>query len=232
MSDITFSHSFPSGAPADASNFNKNLYDPSLAPDSFDVVNGFLDNDNREAGWDIDHTHVRNLDMANGRMVGATANADYVASLFPVEATVTQLYKEMIPIAGASISFYCPRAVEVGIFTWQIMISNDSYVVSGQTLHPSVMLFVDGVHKKETYRTFPGSMDRSSSSIKRPYRDRLYSGHYTMAKMDNEALHAGWHTASLRLVMPGDTSILSSHYLTKTPLTRVRVRNMKVFWIS
>tara|TARA_R100000655_G_scaffold94313_1_gene135723 strand:- start:154 stop:849 length:696 start_codon:yes stop_codon:yes gene_type:complete len=231
MADITFSHTFPSGAPTDASNFSKNLYDPSLSPDSFDVINGFLDNDNREAGWDIDHTHVRSLDMASGRMVGATANADYLASLFPVEVD-SVLYKEMIPIAGASISFYCPRVVEVGIFTWQLMLSNDSMVDSANTLHPSVMLFVDGVHKKETYRTFPGSMDRASASVKRPYRDRLYSGHYTMAKMDNETLSAGWHTASLRLVMPGDTSILSSSYTARNPLTRLRVRNMKVFWLA
>mgnify|MGYP003112892333 FL=1 len=231
MADITFPHSFPSGAPADSANFNRNLYSPSLAPVSLDVMNGFLDNDNREAGWDIDHTHVRSLDMANGRMVGATANADYIASLFPVEVDGV-LYREMIPIAGSSISFYCPRDVEVGIFTWQLMLSNDSRVDSAAVLHPIVMLFVDGVHKAETRRKFPGSMDRASASVKRPYRDRLYSGHYTMAKMDNETLSAGWHTASLRLVMPGDTSILSSSYTNRNPLTRLRVRNMKVFWIA
>ena len=119
MSDITFPHSFLPGGAATASEYSKNLYNPKQVPDSFDVVNGFLDNDNREAGWDIDYTHVRSLSMANGRMVGTTANSDYLAALFPVEATAAAVYKEMTPISGASISFYCPVAAAVGVFTWQ-----------------------------------------------------------------------------------------------------------------
>ena len=232
MPDITFPFSLPAGSNANASEYSKNLYNPHQAPDSFDVVNGFLDNDNREAGWDIDRTHVRSLSMANGKMVGTTANSDYLAALFPVEAGVSDQYKEMIPISGASISFYCPVAASVAVFTWQVMVSNDSRTDSGTTLHPSVMLFVDGAHKKETFRTFPGTMDHATAAVKNPYRDRLYSGHYTLAPLDTGTLTAGWHTASLRLLMPGDTSILDASYANRNPLTRVRVRNMKVFWLA
>ena len=232
MSDITFPHAFSSGSTAVAEEYNKNIYNPSATPESFDVVNGQLNNDNREAGWDIDHTHVRSLSMAGGRMTGTSANSDYIAALFPVEAGVSTVYKEMIPITGASISFYCPVQASVAVFTWQLMISNDSRTDSGATLHPSTMFFIDGVHKKETFRTFPGTMDHSSGSIKNAYRDRLYSGHYTLAPLDSGTLTAGWHTASLRLLMPGDTSILSSSYTTRDPLARVRVRNMKVFWLA
>tara|TARA_R110000824_G_scaffold3746_10_gene17793 strand:+ start:1664 stop:2362 length:699 start_codon:yes stop_codon:yes gene_type:complete len=232
MSDITFPHSFLPGGAATASEYSKNLYNPKQVPESFDVVNGFLDNDNREAGWDIDYTHVRSLSMANGRMVGTTANSDYLAALFPVDATEAEVYKEMTPISGASISFYCPVAAAVGVFTWQLMVSNDSRTDSGATLHPSAMLFVDGVHKKETFRTFPGTMDHAAATTKNPYRDRLYSGHYTLAPLDTGTLSAGWHTASLRLLMPGDTAILDASYNTRDPLTRIRVRNMKVFWLA
>tara|TARA_R100001594_G_scaffold64800_1_gene99138 strand:- start:2408 stop:3106 length:699 start_codon:yes stop_codon:yes gene_type:complete len=232
MSDITLPFTLTSGSPAVAEEYNKNLYNPQSPANSFDVVNGQLDNDNREAGWDIDHSHVRSLSMAGGRMTGTTANSDYIAALFPVEAGVSDAYKEMIPITGASISFYCPVQASVAVFTWQLMISNDSRTDSGNTLHPSTMFFIDGVHKRETFRTFPGTMDHGTHAIKNAYRDRLYSGHYTLAPLDSGTLTAGWHTASLRLLMPGDTSILSSSYTTRDPLARVRVRNMKVFWLA
>ena len=231
MADITFPHVFPSGGAASPSEYSKNLYNPKQVPDSFDVVNGFLDNDNREAGWDIDYSHVRSLSMASGRMTGTTANSDYVAALFPVEA-LDVAFKEMTPISGASISFYMPVSAAVGVFTWQVMVSNDSRTDTGATLHPSTMFFIDGVHKKETFRTYGGTMDHSSGSVKNPYRDRLYSGHFTLAPLDTGTLTAGWHTASLRLLMPGDTSILDASYTTRDPLTRIRVRNMKVFWLA
>ena len=70
MADITFPFAFTSGAAATATEYNQNLYNPAVPADSFDVINGQLDNDNREAGWDIDHTHVRSLSMANGRRPG------------------------------------------------------------------------------------------------------------------------------------------------------------------
>tara|TARA_R110002020_G_scaffold108164_3_gene250803 strand:- start:15961 stop:16659 length:699 start_codon:yes stop_codon:yes gene_type:complete len=232
VSDIVYPHSF-SALPTDAEEFSKNVYNPSTVPDSLDVINGFLDNDNREAGWDIDHTHVRSQSMASGRMVGATANADYIAALFPVEATSTEKYKEMTPLAGCSISFFCPTDAAVGVFTWQVTVSNDSRTDPGAELNPVVMLFVDDVHKKETFRTLPGTMDFAGASVKNIYRDRVYSGHYTMAPLDTSTLTAGWHKASLRVLMPGDTSILSSSYAGgRSPLVRFRVRNLKVFWLA
>ena len=232
MSDITFPYNFVSGNATSALEYSKNLYDPRQVPASFDVVNGQLDNANREPGWDIDSSHVRSLSMAGGRMTGTTANSDYVAALFPVEATAAEVYKEMTPISGASISFHVPVQAGVGIFTWQVMLSNDSRTNAGEALHPSVMFFLDGVHKKETFRTFPGTMDPNTAAVKNSYRDRLYSGHYTLAPLDTGRLTAGWHTASLRLLMPGDTSILDTSYTTRDPLTRIRVRNMKVFWLA
>jgi hypothetical protein len=231
MPDITYPHSFSTGV-TDAQQFAENIYDPNAAPDSLDVINGFLDNDNREPGWDIDHTHVRSLSMASGQMVGATANADYLAALFPVEATSTEKYKEMTPVAGCSLSFFCPTDAAVGIFTWQVTVSNDSRTDSGAELNPVLMFFIDDVHKKETFRTLPGTMDSAVATTKNVYRDRVYSGHYTMAPLDTAVLTAGWHTASLRVLMPGDTSILSSSYTTRNPLVRFRVRNFKVFWLA
>ena len=231
MPDITYPHSFSTGV-TDAQQFAENIYDPNAAPDSLDVINGFFDNDNREPGWDIDHTHVRSLSMASGQMVGATANADYLAALFPVEATSTEKYKEMTPVAGCSLSFFCPTNAAVGIFTWQVTVSNDSRTDSGAELNPVLMFFIDDVHKKETFRTLPGTMDYAVASTKNVYRDRVYSGHYTMAPLDTAVLTAGWHTASLRVLMPGDTSILSSSYAARNPLVRFRVRNFKVFWLA
>ena len=110
--------------------------------------------------------------------------------------------------------------------------SNDSRTDSGAELNPVLMFFIDDVHKKETFRTLPGTMDSAVASTKNVYRDRVYSGHYTMAPLDTAVLTAGWHTASLRVLMPGDTSILSSSYAVRNPLVRFRVRNFKVFWLA
>jgi hypothetical protein len=234
MADITFPHVFSSGSTAVASEYNKNIYNPSATAESFDVVNGQLNNDNRESGWDIDHTHVRSLSMAGGRMAGTTANSDYVARLFPVDSTSGQVYQEMIPISGASISFFCPADTRVAVFTWQLVVSNDSQVTSGERLQPQLMFFLDGTHKKATYRKLPSCHTGTMGTpYKRPYRDRVYSGHYMLNGNHSTAtLSAGWHTASLRILVPGDTSIIESHYADWDVLARVRVRNMKVFWLA
>ena len=231
MADITFPHAFSSGSTAVAEEYNKNIYNPSATPESFDVVNGQLDNDNREAGWDIDHTHVRSLSMAGGRMTGTTANSDYVARLFPVDATAGQLYKEMIPVPGASISFFCPVNARVGIFTWQIVVANDSKI-NPNSVKPRLMFFIDGTHKLSTFRTLPACHD-GTSSVRQEYRDRVYSGHFMLdGNTSDRTLSAGWHSASLRILVPGDSAALDASYNNWDVLARVRVRNMKVFWLA
>jgi hypothetical protein len=217
MPDITFPTTFADGNTLTAAQINRNIYDPNATPDSLEVINGWLDNSNRQAGWSIERNHIRPRSMAAGRMVGLTGVLDYFDETFPVDTGEPDAH---IPISGAGISFTLPITPTVLFLKWQVVIANDALANSGGTEQVELRLFIDGGPELGIFRPIPGAVYAAGPPALRDVnRDRIWSGHWMRATAtDTSQLVAGEHTAYIGVWSQANT-------------TRVRIRNFKHWWI-
>lgn len=213
MSDISGLNTFSSGTATDSSAVNENFY--GKVGTSYRVINGHLDNDNRDSSWTIGEDQIRDQAVANGRMVGATGNLDYVGRLsFPANNDDPEAF---VAIPGASISFYLPYDCSAVMLTWLICgATNLSY--DGTTVAEMKMYFDESAADKQ-FRTLPRSRDPAGSPVywldpRYPHRDRFWNGHLLKQNVSK-----GWHSASIRLFTNGKE-------------VRVRIRNMKVVYFK
>lgn len=213
MSDISSLKTFVDGDTINPSDLNENFY--STTTTSYRVVNGHLDDDNRDSSWKIGENHVRDQALANGRMVGATGNLDYVGRLsFPSNSDDSDAFT---PLPGASIDFYLPYDCSVVMVTWLINgATNLSY--DGTTV-AELKTFFDGTEGDKQFRTLPRSRDPAGSPLdwldpRYPHRDRFWNGH-----LMKQSVSKGWHSSSIRLFTNGKD-------------VRIRVRNMKIIYFK
>lgn len=223
MPDITLipvpTDGYMSSAPA----VMTQLYYPSSSPMSLEVQNGWLDNDNRKSTWSVGREHIRPGSCCGAKMVGLTANIDYLESIAPVDNTQRGAY---IPVPGASISFRLPFNASLVVFTWQIVVANDSPFLSSKDNATELKMYIDGVYQKSQFRAVPDSVDNSPGSATPPeiyerhkVRERVWSGHHMRASTDGTSLlDAGWHSAYIGI-------------FNIAPAARVRIRNFKcMYW--
>ena len=60
MPDITLPHSFSDGNTTNADQLEENLFRSEVTPPtSFSVINGRVDDNNRQAGWEINSSHIQ-----------------------------------------------------------------------------------------------------------------------------------------------------------------------------
>jgi len=140
MPDISL-NTFADGAVVEGADVADNLYQPQNAAPatdatSFEVMNGWLDDRNKDPGWSITTEHIQPHALTNGRMVGGTVNNDYFEDDFfngfsvydgsdflGVEGTIAEVPSfEAIP--GGCVSFFVPYT-SLLIFTWNICWTND-----------------------------------------------------------------------------------------------------------
>tara|TARA_Y100000401_G_scaffold117515_1_gene126774 strand:+ start:3021 stop:3845 length:825 start_codon:yes stop_codon:yes gene_type:complete len=136
MPDITIPNTFVDGSTADAEQAMENVYLPKLVPDNLSVINGQLDNPNRD-GWSLTREDVRRGHYSQSQMTAATANQDFFNDMFkdisrtsPVlvndDGTFTpQLQPRMLTIPGCATSFYVPWTVSAVAISWHVSLIMD-----------------------------------------------------------------------------------------------------------
>jgi len=212
MPDITYLYTAATGAPVASDGVNNNTY--NAASSSLRVINGYLDNANRAAGWAIRADQVRNRSMGNGQMVGATGNLDYSKQAFPLTNVDSGAY---VPVPGCGVSFYLPVEPSFLVITWQLVAANDAGF--NLTNVSELRLLVDGERQSSHFRQVPDSARASTPPVRFPQFDRAWSGHWSSAQPGAPTMSKGWHSASVVL-------------FGSCPTTRIRVRNMKYFWLK
>ena len=221
MATITLPHVFVDGSIASSDEVMENFYNPDLPGQSFETLNGYLDNSNRASGWgELDFRHIRQGAFSSGEMVGKTEPIDFMggdtnSSIFnPNGDTLPNVYT---PISGSCVNFYLPDSPSAVLFTWQIFIGTDVSFTGSSAVTPiqtNLRFTVDGTAKSNAARYLPfmfsnNSVTSGSSGTYHPQRQRLYSGHHIETSMTS-----GWHSANLEIWSSAN-------------LARVRVRNMK-----
>lgn len=195
------------GQVTDGDRTARNFYSPTSPPESFEVINGRVDSNNRDSSWTVDRVHIQRGALSGGGSVGGTANLDYFKGSFGDWTDPTQdpanddksLYQ---PIPGAAVQFYLPFDPSMVLFTWHVFIATEGIVedLTGTPVinYAVLRLFIDGTHSTPQYFLAPPS-DHLDASIADTHRvgslfDRVWAGHHMMT-----TLTKGWHSASIRI---------------------------------
>lgn len=151
MPDINLPHKFITGEIIDADKFSQNISLAGAQPNSFEVINGWLDSDNlppmaEEDSWSVESYHLKNDTFAAGGMVGSTQNLDFFWDAFPAVGQFERSAGNIPaghfkPIAGACASFYVPYRAIV-LFTWQVSFTGAAE--TGNTIDQGLRVTVGG----------------------------------------------------------------------------------------
>ena len=217
----------------------QNFYNPTATgTTSAEIINGHLDNANRNAAWTIDRSQIQHGALSRGKTEGGTLNLDYFGELFPgwnrtedggtaaQKAEMNALY-QVIP--GASVSFYLPYTPSFVMFSWQTFVSAEQKDILIDGTHPAdykparLRFFLNDGRIANRIMTVPTKTFNASSS--RGTFDRAWTGHYLAT-----GLAKGWHTASLRIAVdPGYYGGAGTRNFpddSSNTLCRVRVRSI------
>ena len=215
MPNITLPHraatDIQDGLVTSAPNLAENFYSPATTPDSFDVMNGQLDNANRAAGWTVDRTHIQPGALGRGGSAGSTLNLDYFGSngdVFGAWAVGNDLTGLYLPIPGACRTFYLPFNPAVLLVTWRMFAAPD-----GEDTRAQFRMYKNGAQITNQMRTVHGG-DPAGSGRSALDWDRTWSGFHYEATPG-----AGWYTFGL-------------YVASNNPTTRVRCRGIdySYFW--
>jgi len=215
----------------------QNFYNPTATgTTSAEIVNGHLDDANRNPAWKINRSHIQHGALSSGKTEGGTLNLDYFGELFPgwdltadmanaaSKLRMNELY-QVIP--GASVSFYLPYDPSFVMFSWHTFLSAEQKDLSDGTggmhnpnyLPARLRLFVNGGRIANRIMTVPTKTFKATT-IRGTY-DRLWAGHYLAT-----GLTKGWNTASIRIAVdPGYYGGSGTRYFpTASSNTHCRVR--------
>lgn len=202
MPDITLPHSFSDGNTTNADQLEENLFRSEVTPPtSFSVINGRLDDNNRQAGWEINSSHIQRGAMSAGKTVGSTTNFHYFSQMFPtwsIAAANDTIDKyQMIP--GAGQTFYLPFTPSLVVFTWSLFAGypDDTNPGAGNPVTLArIALFLDGVRIDN--RSAPHVSSRNELE---DLHTRQWAGHYF-----STSLQQGWHSVGLGIASACDTA--------------------------
>ena len=201
MADLVFLD-FTDGAIPTGEDVSKRFYEPTGGANSFETMNGGLDQNNRISHQDIVRRDVQRGTFSGGRMIGRTINLDYFSRFFAgFDIDDSATYTAYAAIPGCSHTFYLKYTTPIVIFSWSVMVLHDGFKSTGVGVDPKeahLQFFVDGTRVPVSLRKAPSSMaDITAPAIDERWgkeRDRVYSGHHAVQNMA-----AGWHNVSLRL---------------------------------
>jgi hypothetical protein len=210
MPTFSYTNTFADAATSDADDVMENISKPATTPVSLDIINGQLDATNKDTGDDISRDKAQPFSFAHAKMVGATANLDFIEDRWwqGVDLSGGDADQQFIPIPGASISYYLPYNCTMVLICWQISWGSDADAAAEVT---PIKLFT-GIGSSGAINS---TRRQTSISVVTGVRygkntDQWYAGHHTLL-----AETAGWKHASLRICSDAEQ-------------VRVRVRNMIV----
>jgi len=125
------------------------------APQSLEIVNGWLDRLNLDPATPFKKHHVQRGALSSSGAVGSTASIDYfwqtfcgVATLldessnpptaYAPDSLLTQYY---VPVPGANIEYFCPYDSAKVLLQWNVIWMNDGYydkAAGGINLQPNI----------------------------------------------------------------------------------------------
>lgn len=136
MSDITLPNdatAFALAGLADPDLLAENIYSPNTTPDSYDVINGFLDRDNADgvtagsAVWTPGkHSFIKG-ELTRYADVGSTRDARYTRDMFTTSTTSAQ--RHIIP--GTAQELYVPWATGEILVTWNVSYATSDTATDG-----------------------------------------------------------------------------------------------------
>lgn len=217
MPDIVLPHTPTAGAVTNPAGLLQDLYGPAAVPNTFEVMDGWLDVANLDLALNIGNDHVQPRSACWGGMVGSSRIVDIPTTLFPLEPTEPG---GVVPIDGACSTFWLPVATRTLWVVWQITIANallqdGSFVSSTQLRHVFDGTTTDIVR-------LPRTIWNATAPTRRTYRDRTFTCHFMQVNPT-----VGEHRSSLRLWARGDGTALGNSFDFVT--NRIRVRNSKWF---
>ena len=199
MPSLTLPHDFTTTL--DVTKFNDNFYDAVNSNTSFEIINGWLAEDNMDpAGWPLVlPEQTRRGALVSGDFVAGTVSLDYFRNWFVRVNTEqgghpsVQHPESFLPIPGANANFYVPYNNAWVCLKWQIAWTNDS---TNTNKHSGVMLFLNNTPVDTEYRTVRKTCANNTTHEGRS-KARYWTGHHLVS------LSQGWHTAGLRLAADG-----------------------------
>ena len=191
---------------------NTNLYSTEAA--STKKVNGYLDATNLSASAVVGEEQIRDQALANGLMVGQTANLDYPFPVFSGDDETDLTNYRAIP--GASQTFYLPYDASAVVITWNIEFMNSLEIADNNSKFYG-KLVIDNQTVAAQNREFPKARKEGTGAQvgqRSVARDSRWSGHSIHTDMAK-----GFHSVAIQIFITEGT-------------VRVRVRNMKVIWFK
>lgn len=221
-----------------AADLMENFFEPdATTPDTLEVINGWLDSDN--LGSVIDRRALQPRTFTDGGGVGGSTALDYFSDQFGnttfngAETAGADTTNVMLPIPGACIRFYLPRAANV-LFFWNITWACDLYeqvVTISSGLAVPVHFRLDGAWSANgaQRRCVGVSVYEQANSDNDRYihwsnLDNRWAGHRW-----ESALAAGWHDAGLYI---GVSAAASGGPGGNTITQQARVRNRSMRYIA
>lgn len=251
MPDITIRNTLAAAATSAAADVSENFYSPVAspgAPDTLEVINGHLDEDNLDASENLTHRDVQAGTFVRAGQVGGNSAFDVFDDLFGRNNFYASLdedlisggeRRDLIPIPGSCIRFYNPWAANTLLLTWSIFAATDLVLVAntyaggitytlGDVYAAPIYMFLDKaltggwaqrrVAPASVFDANPGS----GADWQRDSRlDQRWNGHYSEANVS-----VGWHTAGLYIGV-ADARTAGPNGNDVAQQARVRCRSMR-----
>jgi len=221
MPDFDYKHDDGAGAsqvtpvtatdPAERRRVMENFFAPHITtPESLEVINGWLDEDNHDSTDDLTHRVVQKGTFLRAGQVGSNVAFDVFSDLFPREDFNSDYSDgaddttDLIPVPGACTRFRVPDGWTVNriLLTWMLCWGTDLQLRLGSApamdegLCAPAHLIIDGNRTVSTphsqRRIAPETNYATTTHYHFSQLDQKWSGH---AVLINGA--EGWHTAGL-----------------------------------
>jgi hypothetical protein len=244
MADINLPNvPFAADATPTGSQINDALWTPNTTPQSFNVINGQLDQANLDSGFSLGFRQTKKGTFGLAEFVGSTLNMDFFSEVFAGYRTSSWYYdpwadgsnpgtsektvrlpgtntdpqrNPYLAIPNAAIRFYMERAGAV-MLTWHVMWVDDQNQVAPADLDKKrqVTTPIRLFVDDEAQRAAYRLVPTTSSGFPLG-RQRYWNGHHFI-----ENLAAGWHEAYLGICVPSKSR---GGYLDANIVKQARVR--------
>ena len=139
MPDITFPNTFVAGNVLDPDAVSANIFKHESTPQTLEVINGHLDQDNLAAATTIGRNETRRRTSATAITRGHTANLDFYDDMFQGDYAA---HNHDTAVAHSQVvvgtTFYVPYTCEAVYLSWHVGLIIDAGFVYSSTAGPGI----------------------------------------------------------------------------------------------